>query len=300
MNHPRRYRFGEIPSFNNGIMVYNGILGDFSGNTINYKQNFPISFDAGSIGDIFTNNTINDFVPGSSVIEVRAGYITEDTQWSGDFVYEIQGSIFVQGTDGADGVTTLTLDPGSNLQFEPNAYLQIGASSANPGALVAQGNKTKHILFTSNAETPTAGSWSGIRFYPTPEGAFSILDYCDIKYAGQTGQYAVYIYNSSPTITNTSISESLGHGISVNSGSPTINYSSIYNIANYGIYNPTQNIINAKNNWWGHASGPTHSSNPEGTGSQISDNVDYIPWLGSIPDNNKVITDVLFLLLLNE
>jgi hypothetical protein len=37
--------------------------------------------------------------------------------------------------------------------------------------------------------------------------------------------------------------------------------------------------LNAENNWWGDASGPTHSANPGGTGDAVSDYVDYDPWL---------------------
>lgn len=39
--------------------------------------------------------------------------------------------------------------------------------------------------------------------------------------------------------------------------------------------------LNAENNWWGDASGPTHAGNPGGTGADVSDNVDYTPWLTS-------------------
>jgi hypothetical protein len=34
----------------------------------------------------------------------------------------------------------------------------------------------------------------------------------------------------------------------------------------------------AEHNWWGDASGPTHASNPTGTGCVVSNNVDFDPW----------------------
>ncbi len=37
--------------------------------------------------------------------------------------------------------------------------------------------------------------------------------------------------------------------------------------------------INAINNWWGDASGPTHDSNPDGLGDAVIGNVLYDPWL---------------------
>jgi predicted outer membrane repeat protein/parallel beta-helix repeat protein len=43
------------------------------------------------------------------------------------------------------------------------------------------------------------------------------------------------------------------------------------------------NVIDAENNWWGDASGP--GTVGLGTGDEVSDNVDYTPWLGVSVDN---------------
>ena len=43
-------------------------------------------------------------------------------------------------------------------------------------------------------------------------------------------------------------------------------------------YGESTITVNAKNNWWGSNTGPTHSSNPTGTGDKVSDNVDFTPW----------------------
>ncbi len=51
----------------------------------------------------------------------------------------------------------------------------------------------------------------------------------------------------------------------------------------YGAINGDGEEINATNNWWGDASGPTHSSNPSGTGDEVSDNVIFDPWETSTP-----------------
>jgi len=45
----------------------------------------------------------------------------------------------------------------------------------------------------------------------------------------------------------------------------------------YGVYNENSlENVDAGNNWWGDASGPSHSP---GTGDKVSDNVTYAPWL---------------------
>jgi parallel beta-helix repeat protein len=48
-------------------------------------------------------------------------------------------------------------------------------------------------------------------------------------------------------------------------------------------------LVNAKNNWWGSATGPTSAANPGGTGILVSDSVLFDPWTGKgLP--NAVIT----------
>ena len=42
-------------------------------------------------------------------------------------------------------------------------------------------------------------------------------------------------------------------------------------------------IVDARNTWWGGASGPTHTSNPSGTGDFVSDDVTFVPFLTSDP-----------------
>ena len=39
----------------------------------------------------------------------------------------------------------------------------------------------------------------------------------------------------------------------------------------------------ATGNWWGDASGPTHASNPTGTGDSVGDNIDFSSWLTAPP-----------------
>jgi hypothetical protein len=61
-------------------------------------------------------------------------------------------------------------------------------------------------------------------------------------------------------------------------------YNNIYNNA-YGVYvdSDLHNInetFDARFNWWGDPTGPTHSSNAGGVGDSIGDYVDYSPWLG--------------------
>jgi hypothetical protein len=57
----------------------------------------------------------------------------------------------------------------------------------------------------------------------------------------------------------------------------------------FGIQNAsTTNTLPAELNWWGHASGPYHTTNIAGLGDVVSDHVDYNPWyISSAMDANN-------------
>jgi hypothetical protein len=48
----------------------------------------------------------------------------------------------------------------------------------------------------------------------------------------------------------------------------------------YSVWNDGSETVDATYNWWGDASGPYHETlNPDGWGDEVSDNVDFQPWL---------------------
>jgi len=51
----------------------------------------------------------------------------------------------------------------------------------------------------------------------------------------------------------------------------------------WGVINSMGFDITAMHNWWGSRSGPTHPSNPTGTGDPVSDRVIFAPWLAARP-----------------
>ncbi len=46
--------------------------------------------------------------------------------------------------------------------------------------------------------------------------------------------------------------------------------------------NSTHPLVNGTSNWWGSLTGPTHSSNPGGSGDAVSDHVTYSPWCTNV------------------
>jgi parallel beta-helix repeat protein len=89
-------------------------------------------------------------------------------------------------------------------------------------------------------------------------------------------------YYSNAEITFSSISSNMSDGIEVTGSSNAIATNNrIFTNRGYGLRNSTTNSIDATQTWWGDsdASGPYHvTTNPDGTGNQVSDNVVYDPW----------------------
>ncbi|MDH5696314.1 MAG: hypothetical protein OEZ00_06940 [Dehalococcoidia bacterium] len=80
-------------------------------------------------------------------------------------------------------------------------------------------------------------------------------------------------------------------GISVTSGASNAIHWCNINIkpitpSDWGLWNMSGNLVDAKNNWWGASDGPS-SSGPSTTGSRVSSNVEFDPWLGSSLTNSK-------------
>ncbi len=201
----------------------------------------------------------------------------------------------------------LTVSPGVVVKFFPYTKLTIRKG------LQAIGGSTPDstIVFTdirddfyggdtnsdSTATTPWSSSqgWHGIYFEEESLNPLCVIDNVVIQYAGHyyySDRGAIVATNSSPTITNSTFKHNYNGIVAKGSSNPTINYCDIYQNSGMGVYNVDESfVINAENNWWGSDSGPTHSSNPGGTGSVVSNAVDFDPWLGS-GASNPIMGDV--------
>ncbi len=292
-------------SIENGISALTATFSSLQDNSFSYNNSYPIQLLPDYVAALSNFNTFTN-TDSDSYVHVNSGTISHDATWLNlPILYRIFGNITILGTDGDDGVTTLTLQPGVELRFNRSTRFIVGTSSGNPGALVAEGTAGNPIIFTSAQEVKTPGDWYGIIFYQT-SASLSSLNHCIVEYAGYSSWGGIYIYNSSPQINNCTIRNNQNYGIRVSQGTPTITnshitangsygvyiqnatpsitYSSIIDNGNYAMTNTTSNIIvNAENNWWGDATGPLDESpiglyNPDGRGDCVSDYIDYEPW----------------------
>ncbi|MBA4312997.1 MAG: hypothetical protein C0417_10245 [Chlorobiaceae bacterium] len=164
--------------------------------------------------------------------------------------------------------------------------------------LIAEGGSTPDsaIVFTdyrddfyggdTNADT-TASSpyssyqgWFGITFQDESLDPLCRIKNCIFRYAGLSySTAAITANNASPTITYSSFSKNYDAIKATGSAKPVMNYSDIYQNSNYGVNNVNKTFnIDARYNWWGNNSGPTHSGNPLGTGDRVTDSVQYAPF----------------------
>jgi len=124
--------------------------------------------------------------------------------------------------------------------------------------------------------TPTVGNWSSIFYKPTSLAPLSELKHVIIK----NSSFGLRVTSASPTVTYSSIRDNSYAAFISGSSQPIFNYCDIRDNQTNGILNTDGTFTtDATNNWWGDPSGPTHSGNPTGIGQNVSDFVDYAPFL---------------------
>lgn len=167
------------------------------------------------------------------------GLISANTIWpSACGPYTVTSTVTVSNN------ATLTIEPGSVIRFNADTGLVIG--SGTPGILIAQGTPTQPITFTSNSATPAPGQWNGLDFAST--GASSV-EHAIIEYGGAGVNNAnVRIGSSSPTIRNSTIRFSDGHGIVAQAdASPVLTGNAITTNGGRGLDLPTANATVTNN-----------------------------------------------------
>lgn len=158
------------------------------------------------------DETSFDVVPSASYKEV-SGSISVDTTWTcAESPYIVVGDVFVE-----NGVT-LTIEPGVTVEFKNDTTLTIN------GTIMAQGDETDMITFTSNNSNPQSGDWEGIEF--NYAGSGSIISYSRIEYS----DYGITIYGSSPEIVHNLIRDVNRTGIQAYKCSSYIAYNTITKI----------------------------------------------------------------------
>ncbi len=281
-------------------------LPSFTGNTIRNFNTKTGRIAVGVLQQLQSQNTLLDIDP-TTVLELNGTTVATDTTlgtyWK---IYNVvAGNITVSGTPPA----TLTINPGVTVRFAASLYLGIGGS--NKGILRALGTAAAPILLTTL--NPAPNNWRGIVFSNTAVAWASLLEYVTIDQGGKQDA-AVYGSSTAFTLSHCTISNSSLHGIQLYSADLTLQFSRVYNNSQRGLYVPnassrvtirnsdfysnsggailneqTTLSVDARDTWWGDASGPGGSG--PGSGNSVSAKVLYDPWLGTSYTYPFAITD---------
>lgn len=180
----------------------------------------------------------NESAPSQTVSVVTPGILTENRVWRlAESPYVIQGDVRIRG-----GVT-LTVEPGVEVKFTRSDSLPDvnGASMSElivQGSLLAVGNASQKIVFTSAESFPTRANWGGIKYQATTE-AENMLRYATVMFADQ----GVVSEGATPSIENCEIGLC---GIGLNLGLSTalnVRYNTIRD-CNIGLISANSNIRN--------------------------------------------------------
>jgi len=192
----------------------------------------PVRIQAQSMGTlpsgIYTGNA-TDEIYVNPIVAIKADVTVNDR----GVPYHIDGTSnndlnVYQEAGGL--IPTLTLEPGVMLKFDAGISLTVGFNTLQ-GTLRALGSPASPVVFTSATDLPAAGDWIGLYFDAEPGLTGNSINHARIEYAGgpcscggfscewESGygdEAAILILGWRPGnafVTNTTISNSAGHGI---------------------------------------------------------------------------------------
>ena len=243
-------------------------------------ENLVIQGHAGAAirqGHVDMNPTYSNLVfsgNANNAVITLGGTITHSVTLDG--AAALNGSPYVVTSDIiVSSGYTLTVKPGTTIRWDGTRYLAV----QNGAGFVVAGTAAAPVTITSNSTAPTAGKWQYLYFEPGSSGR---LDHCTIQYAGYGVRSAVYLESSDVRLFACAFQNNLAADVTVRgSAKPQIIGNRFANESVLGVRNEQPATpVDARQNWWGHASGPHHAGlNPNGLGAPVGDGILFDPWL---------------------
>jgi hypothetical protein len=276
-------------TFSAGILVYGGSP-TLTSVTLSNNLGNGVELNSGSLaiaGGAFTNNQSAavryDFLAdlskvsklaasgnGQNALSMQAGSTSSALTWP-----SIGIPIAITGGDVNISAGKFTIKPGATIQLNNGESLAITG-----GTLSAVGTSARRITITSANATPKAGDWGSVQITGAANGT---LSFATIDFGGAGGSQELLVSGPSPTVENDIFENSAGHDVNVVSGLPTLGYNWLLEVPSGfdGVVNSGTAALNASQNFWGSATGPTSPSNPTGKGTPVGANVTFSPFLGT-------------------
>jgi len=282
---------GPLPSgdeVQNGVVIMDGATGTVNHNTISNMAYQPEAW--WSAGILFYEGSGS--AQGNTITNCQIGVMYQDGGGTASGNTVDGGSVgilglWAQGTKPGTWTIAFTGNTISKMRDStlPGEGAGAGASTYDEGASLTVTIEDNQI--TAGISTGADGICIGDVPEYGPAGSITATIRNNVVSGWQHG---VDLLSSvaGATITGNTIQDNIAvdSGIhveaAVNVANVHVNFNNILentNTGSYGVYNGGTGTLDAENNWWGSATGPTHPSNPGGTGDKVSDNVDFKPWL---------------------
>ena len=284
-----------------GYSSFTSVGNNFSNNNYGVRVGVNASFNDDRA--TFTGNAVDVFLDG--------GTITQPVIWHLNSAY----AFYVSSDTTVGPAGRLDILPGTVVKFEQYRLLSVD------GQLNASGTVTETISFTdwrddtvggdanhdAAATVPAAGWWRGVQ---VQNAGAATLNYIRLAYSGysefvgllKSGSGALSVSNSTfhdmagdglrvanstgnDEITrNTFTANSVGVTVLNQATNLVLTNNLIEGNTSFGVLNQSSAEVDARTNWWGHASGPAHATlNPQGQGNPVSDGVRIDSWITQLP-----------------
>ena len=174
------------------------------------------------------------------------------------------------------------------MQASVVAYNKI-VNSAYAGMII---DSSQNLLISHNTiqNTPQPGIQVGNTVGPVTV-ADNTISQANTSNGADKGAIAIYVNVTNLTVTGNTLTNNNGAVAVRNQAGaidPTVlvNQNNIVGNTGLAVRNLAQGggMLDATNNWWGSATGPTNAANPSGTGDSASTNVNFAPWLSGLAD----------------
>jgi len=251
--------------YSDGFELGPGHYNYISNNTAYNNSRFGFNLETGSCHNTLIGNTAYD----------NGGYYT---------FYNVQGSNYNTYIDNTAFMTNSSIPLRYGFMFGQSDYCIVANNKvynlSRDGILL--GDKCDYNNITSNTIYNTR---HGIHIYLNSDNN---TVFNNTVHNSTTGVILNTNSNNNVVTFNDLLDNNYGVNLSKDAPSRnnTIYRNNIMRNTRYGLFNHDTESVDAIYNYWGHISGPYHpTSNPTGQGDNVSDNVDFIPWLDA-PEGN--------------